>query len=99
MACAFKGISIVDLSEEDTLSTLPNLEHTFTQPSGNPSPTTSEEEEDIPDLIPATDDLPIPDAIEQDCQSIKEDAWAPLGAIIDDYLFKRPYSQVSPETT
>ena len=94
LACTFKTLTVVDFSENEETTRPQTVETAFGQPSGEPSPTTSEEE--VPDLVPDGECPPIPNAIEDDCQSIEEDDWAPPGAVLDDHLFRRPYSQVSP---
>ena len=94
LACAFKTLTVVDFSEKEETARPQTLESAFGHPSGQPSPTTSEEE--VPDLVPDGECPPIPNTVQDDNQSIEEDDWAPPGAVLDDHLFRLPYSQVSP---
>ena len=93
LACTFKGLTVVDLSEEDMLPIQNQVEHAFDNPSGEPSPTTSEEDQNIPELISIDDEQPIPTPIEEDIQEIEDEIWVPpFGTITYTQTQKTLYS-------
>ena len=91
LACAFKGLTVVDLSEEDTVPVQNQLVHAFDNSSGEPSPTTSEEDQNIPDLI--DDQQSIPMQIEEDTQEIEDEIWVPPLEQLPTHRRKRRYTQ------
>ena len=97
LACAFKGLTVVDLSEEDTLPIQNQVEHAFDNPSGEPSPTTSEEDQNIPELILIDDEQPIPMPIEEDIQEIEDEIWVPPLEQLPTHRRKRRYTQFAIE--
>ena len=82
---------MVDLSEEDTLPVQNQFAHAFDNPSGEPSPTTSEEDQNIPDLI--DDEQSIPMQIEEDIQEIEDEIWVPPLEQLPTHRRKRRYTQ------
>ena len=90
LACAFKGLTVVDLSEEDTLPEQKQLAHAFENSSGEPSPTTSEEDKNIPDLI--DDEQSIPIDIKEDIQEIEDEIWVPPLEQLPTHRRKRRYT-------
>ena len=97
LACAFKGLTVVDLSEEDTLPIQKQAEHAFDNPSGDPSPTTSEEDEIVPDLISIDEEQPIPMPIKEDIQEIEDEIWVPPFEQLPTHRRKRRYAQFAIE--
>ena len=97
LACAFKGLTVVDLSEEDTLPVQNQVEHAFDNPSGEPSPTTSEEDENVPELISIDEEQPIPTPIEEDIQEIEDEIWVPPLEQLPTHRRKRRYTQFAIE--
>ena len=92
LACAFKGLTVIDLSEEDTLPAQNEVGHAFDIPSGEPSPTTSEEDENIPDLISIDEEQLISPPIEEDIQEIEDEIWVPPLEQLPTYRHKRRYT-------
>ena len=88
---------MVDLSEEDTLPLQNQVEHAFDNPSGEPSPTTSEEDQNIPELILLDDEQPIPMPIEEDIQEIEDEIWVPPLEQLPTHRRKRRYTQFAIE--
>ena len=78
LACTFKGLTVVDLSEEDTLPVQNQVEHAFDNPSGEPSPTTSEEDQNIPELISIDDEQPIQCQLKRISRKLKMKSGYPL---------------------
>ena len=85
------------MTEKDTSSAQDQSEHAFENPSRTPSPTTSEEEKEIPELIPIEEDPPIPTPIEEDIQEIEDEVWVPPLEQLPTHRRKRRYSQISDE--
>ena len=84
---------MIDLSEEDTLPIQNQVEHAFDNPSGEPSPTTSEEDENVPELISIDEEQPIPTPIEEDIQEIEDEIWVPPLEQLPTHRRKRRYTQ------
>ena len=97
LACAFKGLTVVDLSEKDTLPVQNQAEHAFDNPSGDPSPTTSEKDENVPDLISIDEEQPIPMPIEEDIQKIEDEIGVPPLEQLPTHRRKRRYTQFAIE--
>ena len=97
LACAFKGLTVVDLSEEDTLPVQNQVEHAFDNSSGEPSPTTSEEDQNVPELISIDEEQPIPMPIEEDIQEIEDEIWVPPLEQLPTHRCKRRYTQFAIE--
>ena len=92
LACTFKGLTVIDLSEEDMLPAQNEVEHAFDIPSGEPSPTTSEEDENVPELISIDEEQPIPTPIEEDIQEIEDEIWVPPLEQLPTHRRKRRYT-------
>ena len=101
LATAFKGLTIItftDANLEDTPSTsLPETQKPFSYPSTSPSPTTTEELEDLPDLVQNTE-LPVPQDILDDRISIENSDWSPPSVEFLPRLGKRKRTSYSPGT-
>ena len=67
------------------------MAHAFENPSGEPSPTTSEEDQNIPDLIDDKQSIPI--EIEEDIQEIEDEIWVPPLEQLPTHRHKRRYTQ------
>ena len=97
LACAFKGLTVIDLSKEDTLPAQNEVEHAFDIPSGELSPTTSEEDENVPDLISIDGEQLIPTPIEEDIQEIEDEIWVPPLEQLPTHRRKRRYTPFATE--
>ena len=101
LATAFKGLTIVtftDANLEDTPSTSNQQPYRpFHYPSPSPSPTTTEEIEDIPELV-ENQDLPLPDEVLDDNIPIEDSDWSPPSVAFLPWLVKRKQNSSSPDT-
>ena len=88
---------MIDLPEEEALPIQNNVEHAFNNPSGEPSPTTSEEDENIPELISIEEEQPIPTPIEEDIQELDDEVWVPPLEQLPTHRHKRRYTQFAIE--
>ena len=92
LATAFKGLTIVtftDANLEDTPSTSNQQTYgPFHYPSPSPSPTTTEEIEDIPELV-ENQDFPLPDEVLDDNIPIEGSDWSPPSVAFLPQLGKR----------
>ena len=92
LATAFNGLTIVtfmDANLEDTPSTSNQQPYRpFHYPSPSPSPTTTEEIEDIPELV-EDQDLPLPDEVLDDNIPIEDSDWSPPSVAFLPQLGKR----------
>ena len=79
LATAFKGLTIItftDANLEDTPSTSNSQTHRpFHYPSLPPSPTTTKEIEDIPELV-EKENLPLPEEVLDDRIPIEDSDWS-----------------------
>ena len=100
LACSFKVLSIVNLTEEGQHSTSKTTDlQPFEYPSGPPSLTTLEEEAEVPELVAYEDEeVPMPGALLNDQQDIEEGIWALPTELGEAHTNKRPYSSVSPDS-
>ena len=92
LAIAFKGLTIVtftDANLEDTPSTSNQQTYRpFHYPSPSPSPTTTEEIEDLPELV-ENQHLPLPDEVLDDNIPIEDSDWSPPSVAFLPWLGKR----------
>ena len=92
LATAFKGLTIVtftDANPEDNPSASnQQADRPFYYPSPPPSPTTTEEIEDIPELV-ENQDLPLPDEVLNDKIHIEDSDWSPPSIAFLPQLGKR----------
>ena len=76
LATAFQGLKIVTFTDENSdlqPSTSKQDQRPFFYTSPTPSPTTTEEEAEIPELV----DIPIPEEVEKDKVNIEDSDWLP----------------------
>ena len=76
LATAFHGLTIVTFTDENSdlqPSTSKQDQRPFFYASPTPSPTTTEEEAEIPELV----DIPIPEEVEQEKVNIEDSDWSP----------------------
>ena len=101
LATAFKGLTIVTFTNanlEDTPGTSNQQTYRpFHYPSPSPSPTTTEEIEDIPELV-ENQDLPLPDEVLDDNIPIADLDWSPPSVAFLPRLGKRKQNSSSPDT-
>ena len=92
LATAFKGLTIItftDINTEDTSSTsTQESQRPFSYPSPSPLPTTTEELEDLPQLVPNTE-LPLPHNVLDDKISVENSDWLPPSVAFLPQLGKR----------
>ena len=92
LATAFKGLTIItftDANLEDTPNTSDQQTHRpFHYSSPPPSPTTTEEIEDIPELV-ENENLPLPDEVSDDRIPIEDSEWCPPSVAFLPRLGKR----------
>ena len=97
LATAFKGLTIVTFSDkksEPQPSTSKQKDpRPFFYASLTPSPTTTEEEAEIPELV----DIPLPEEVEQDKINIEDSDWSPPALAYRQVNRKRRYSNQFPE--
>ena len=77
LATVFKGLTVVTFTDEKS-APQPNTstqkdQRPFFYASPTPSPTTTEEKTDIPELV----DIPLPEEVEQDKINIEDSDWSP----------------------
>ena len=87
VATAFHGLTIVTFTDEKSdlqPSTSKQDQRPFFYASPTPSPTTTEEEAKIPDLV----DIPIPEEVEKDKINIEDSDWSPPLSLTDRLLVK-----------
>ena len=101
LATAFKVLTLItftDANIEDTSSTsIQESQRPFSYPSSSPSPTTTEELKDLPDLVQNTE-LPLPHDILEDNLSIENSDWSPPSVAFQTQLGKRKHTSYSPDT-
>ena len=77
LATAFHGLTIVTFTDKNSelqpSTSKQEDQRPFFYASPTPSPTTTEEEAEIPDLV----DIPIPEEVEQDKINIEDSDWSP----------------------
>ena len=101
LATTFKGLTIItftDANLEDTSSTSnPQTHRPFHYPSPPPSPTTTEEIEDIPELV-ENENLPLPEEVLDDRIPIEDSDWSLPSVTFLPRLGKRKQNSSSPDT-
>ena len=101
LATAFKGLTIItftDANLEDTPSTSnPQTHRPFHYPSPPPSPTTTEEIEDVPELV-ENENLPLPEEVLDDRIPIEDSDWFPPSVAFLPRLGKRKRNSSSQDT-
>ena len=101
MATAFKGLTLITFTDANIVDTSsPSIQESqrpFSYPSSSPSPTTTGELEDLPDLVQNTE-LPLPHDILDDKISIENSDWSPPSVAFLPQLGKRKHTSYSPDT-
>ena len=101
LATAFKGLTIIkftDINTDNTVSTSTQKpQRPFSYPSPSPSPTTTEELQDLPQLVPNTE-LPLPNDILDDKISVENSDWSLPSVAFLPQLGKRQHISYSPDT-
>ena len=96
LATAFHGLTIVTFTDENSdlqRSTSKQDQRPFFYASPTPSPTTTEEEAEIPELV----DIPIPEEVEQDKINIEDSDWSPPPLAYRQFTRKRRNSTQLPD--
>ena len=92
LATTFKGLTIVTFTDANLKdnSSVSNQQvyRPFYYPSPSPSPTTTEEIEDLPELV-EDQDLPLPDKVLNDKIHIEDLDWSPPSGAFLPQLGKR----------
>ena len=87
-----------DANLEDTPSTSnPQTHRPFHYPSPPPSPTTTKEIEDVPELV-ENENLPLPEEVLDDRIPIEDSDWSPPSVTFLPQLGKRKRNSSSPDT-
>ena len=101
LATTFKGLTIItftDANLEDTPSTSNQQTHRpFHYPSPPPSPTTTEEIDDAPELV-ENKNLPLPEEVLDDRMAIEDLDWSLPSVAFLPQLGKRKQNVSSPDT-
>ena len=97
LVTAFKGLTIVTFTDEKSTpqpsTSKPEDQRPFFYASLTPSPTTTEEEAEIPELV----DIPLPEEVEQDKINIEDSDWSPPPFAYRQVNQKRRYSNRFPD--
>ena len=97
LVTAFKGLMIVTSTDEKSppqpSTSTQDHQRPFFYTSLTPSPTTTEEEAKIPELV----DIPLPNQVEQDKINIEDSDWSPPPLAYRTENCKRRYSNQFPE--